>query len=128
MNTTVRSHLAARRLEERPAGDDEVAGFWRKAVQAYGDARNPSSSPENRFDVARSLASSPELEAALNEVNGLRTLRHAVEYDFEDDVDSSAAEAGIRVAEKVINLGAKHLRHARPSLARRIRMVNPSSG
>lgn len=158
MNSTVQQHLEARRLEERPAADDEVLGFWRKALQAYGDARNASASLENRFlraydagriaalsivraagyrakgseshhfvtfDVARSLVEDAGLASALNEMNGLRTLRHAVEYEPEDEMDVEPVAAAVRVAEKVINLGAKHLRGVRPSLGRRIRMVGP---
>jgi hypothetical protein len=158
VNTTIQSHLAARRLEERAADDAEVLGFWRKALQAYGDARNASASLENRFlraydagriaalaivraagyrakgseshhfvtfDVARSLVGDVGLASALNEMNGLRTLRHTVEYEPEDDVHADAVDAAVHVAEKVIDLGAKHLREARPSLGKRIRMVKP---
>jgi hypothetical protein len=158
VNTTVQNHLASRRLEERPAQDDEVLGFWRKALQAYGDARNASSSLESRFlraydagriaalaivraagyrtrgaeshhyvtlDVARSLVSDPELAAALNELNVIRNLRHAVEYEYEDDLDANAVASAVRAAEKVISLGAKHLWVTRPTLGKRIKMAGP---
>lgn len=48
MNSTIRNHLDARRLEERAAPDAEVLGFWNKARQAYADALNEGSSTENR--------------------------------------------------------------------------------
>ncbi|HEU0054317.1 MAG TPA: hypothetical protein VFQ39_14115 [Longimicrobium sp.] len=49
MNTTVNNHLEARRLEVRPAADDEVAAYWEKALVAYADASNAGSSRENRL-------------------------------------------------------------------------------
>jgi hypothetical protein len=162
VNATIQRHLEARRLEERAADNVEVLGFWGKALEAYTDARNSSSSLDNRFlraydagriaavalvraagyrvrggeghhyvtfDVARTLAEDPELRRALEEMNGLRTLRHDVEYEYEDDVGAEAVGTALRVAERVINLGAKHLRVARPALEKRIRMVrSPEEG
>ncbi len=60
MNTTVNNHLEARRLEVRPAADDEVAAYWEKALVAYADASNAGSSRENRllraYDAGRIAA------------------------------------------------------------------------
>ena len=156
MNTTVLKHLEARRLEARSADDAEVLGFWQKAVTAYHDARNASSSLHNRllraydagriaalamvraagfrargaeshhyvtFDVARSLVDDPELRAALDEMNGVRTLRHDVEYEAADEVDEEGVRTAVEVAERVINLGADHLRAARPALREQLRKV-----
>jgi hypothetical protein len=158
VNATIDRYRADGRLEERPAADDEVLGFWRKALEAYEDARNASSSRDNRFlraydacriaayalvraagyrvksgeghhyitfDVARSLAIEAQLATALFEANGLRTLRHEVEYDYEDEVDAEVVAKAGHVAERVINLGAKHLRAARASLGKRVKMVKP---
>lgn len=60
MNATIQNHLEARRLESRPAADAEVLGFWEKALVAYQDAGNTSSSLDNRliraYDSARIAA------------------------------------------------------------------------
>lgn len=67
MNTTVQYHLDARRLEAWPADDNEVLGFWRKALVARDDARNASASPDNRllraYDAARLAAMAVMREA-----------------------------------------------------------------
>ncbi len=150
MNHTIENHLGARRIETRAAADDEVLGFWSKAITAYGDATNPSSSLENRllraydaariaayalvrdagyrtrgsdshhyvtFDVARSVVSDSELRGALDDMNGFRKVRHAVEYEAEDDADEQNVGVACHLAERVISLGAQHLRAQRPNLA-----------
>jgi hypothetical protein len=75
------------------------------------------------FDVARSIASTRELADALLGIDELRSVRHAVEYEPEDDVDAGTVSRAIEAARRVINLGAKHLRAARPDAAKRIHMV-----
>ena len=59
-NHTVARHLDSGSLEERAASDTEVTSFWAKALLAYGDARNASSSPDNRllraYDAGRIAA------------------------------------------------------------------------
>jgi hypothetical protein len=77
------------------------------------------------FDVARSIASTRELADALLGIDELRSVRHAVEYEPEDDVDVETVTHAIEAARRVINLGAKHLRAARPDAAKRIDMVKP---
>jgi hypothetical protein len=49
MNYTIENHVEARRLEPRTARDQEVLGFWAKAITALGDAVNPGSSLGNRL-------------------------------------------------------------------------------
>jgi hypothetical protein len=75
------------------------------------------------FDAARSIASTRELADALLGIDELRSVRHALEYEPEDEVDAETVTRAIDTARQVINLGAKHLRAARPNAARRIHMV-----
>lgn len=69
------------------------------------------------FDVARSLVDDRRLVEAIDAMNGLRTLRHEVEYEFQDDVDADAVENGLTFVRTLLTLGAEHLRAARPSLS-----------
>lgn len=59
-NHTVARHLESGNLEARAASDNEVASFWAKAHVAHRDARNASSSLENRmlraYDAGRIAA------------------------------------------------------------------------
>jgi hypothetical protein len=68
------------------------------------------------FDIARSLAADPDLRQSLARMDGLRKVRHAVEYEASDDVDEAAVEEARQLAEQVITLGAVHLRNKRPGL------------
>jgi hypothetical protein len=77
------------------------------------------------FDVARSLVDDPELRTALDEMSGVRTLRHAVEYEPEDDVDLGTIATAVAVAAGIINGGARHLRAQRPAVRARIKKVRP---
>lgn len=153
MNHTIQNHLDGRRIEQRPALDEEVQGFWSKALTAYADAMNPSSSVENRllraydaarivalaivreagyrmrgaeshhyvtFDVARSVVAEPDLRRALARMDGLRKVRHAVEYEAEDEVDEPLMEDACRIAEQVLRLGADYIQAARPAIAKDI--------
>lgn len=120
------------------------------------DARNASSSPDNRllraydagriaatsiiraggyrvkggeghhfvtFDVARSLVAAAELRTAIDEMSALRTQRHALEYEPEDEVDMATVEHAIRVAATLLNAGADHLRGSRPDVRARFGKV-----
>jgi hypothetical protein len=53
-------HIESGRAEARPAGDEEVAAFWAKAVVAYADARLASASLDARlvraYDAGRIAA------------------------------------------------------------------------
>jgi hypothetical protein len=69
------------------------------------------------FEVARSLASDAELRRALDAMNSLRKVRHEVEYEAEGEIDEAAVEEARQIAERVISLGAEHLRSKRPHLA-----------
>lgn len=73
------------------------------------------------FDVARSIVSDPDLRWALAQMDGLRKVRHAVEYEAEDTVDEVTVAGAIRYAEMVIRLGAAYLHTERPSLGVQIR-------
>jgi hypothetical protein len=150
MNSTVRNHLDARRLENIPAPDSEIIGFWEKALVACRDAHNASASPDNRllraydaarlaasailreaglrsrgreghhyvtFDTARSLVSDPALRNALDEMNSMRDVRHAVEYEADDSLDQATVDEAISSAGQVLRLGAEYLRSARPAAA-----------
>jgi hypothetical protein len=44
--------LDGRRLEKRPVTDDDISGFWNKALTAYRDALLTSSSLDGRYDRA----------------------------------------------------------------------------
>lgn len=68
------------------------------------------------FDVARSLVADAALRKALDEMNGIRTLRHAVEYESGDEMDEGTVATAVRVAERVAALGAAHLEAERPGL------------
>lgn len=158
MNTTIQNHLASRSLEERPASDNDVVTYWSKALRAFDDARQVSTSLEGRllraydagriaalaliraagyrprgaerhhyvtFDAARSIASTRELADALLGIDELRSVRHAVEYEPEDEVDAETVARAIAAARQVILLGARHLRAARPDAAKRIHLVKP---
>ena len=75
------------------------------------------------FDVARSLVDDPDLRNALDEMSGVRTLRHAVEYEPEDDVDLETVATAAGVAARIINSGAQHLRARHPAVKARIKKV-----
>ncbi len=155
---TIERHIESGRAETRPAGDDEVAAFWGKAVVAYADARLASASLDARlvraydagriaataivraggyrprggeghhfvtFDLARALVTEPELRSALDAMNGLRTHRHALEYEPEDDVDQAVVEEAASAAAIIINTGADHLRVLRPDARARFKKVRP---
>lgn len=53
--------LDDRDLEERPAPDDEVAGYWRKAMRSWRDSLVPGLSPQGSFNAAYEAA----LDAAM---------------------------------------------------------------
>ena len=158
MNATIQNHLASRSLEVRPASDNDVVTYWSKALRAFEDARQVSTSLEGRllraydagrlaalaliraagyrprgserhhyvtFDAARSIASTRELADALLGIDELRSVRHALEYEPEDDMDAETVARAIETGGRVINLGAKHLRAARPAAAKRIHLVKP---
>lgn len=76
------------------------------------------------FDVARSLVEDADLRSALDEMNGIRTLRHDVEYEPEDEVDAETVATTVAVASRIINGGAQHLRAARPSISARLKKVH----
>ncbi len=65
------------------------------------------------------------LEQALAELEEIRGHRHAAEYGWGETVDLEDVDSAIDVAERIINLSAKHLREARPQLKARIKMVRP---
>lgn len=44
------------------------------------------------FDIARSLVTDSELRSALADMDGLREVRHAVEFEAEDDVDEATVK------------------------------------
>lgn len=77
------------------------------------------------LDVARSLAGMTDLRDGFWEINGLRRQRHALQYEAYDDVDEAAAERAVRVALRVLTLGAEHLVTTRPSLRGRIHAPDP---
>jgi hypothetical protein len=60
VNPTLDRYLSARQLDQLPAPDAEVLSFWEKSLGAYADARNASSSLDNRllraYDAARLAA------------------------------------------------------------------------
>jgi hypothetical protein len=52
MSPKLQRLLADRDLVEIPAPDDEVAGFWKKALRAYRDSLLPGLSPAGAFNAA----------------------------------------------------------------------------
>jgi hypothetical protein len=77
------------------------------------------------FDLAGAMVTDPALRSALGAMNGLRTHRHALEYEPEDDVDGAVAEQALRAATLIINAGADHLRVLRPGARARFKKVRP---
>ncbi len=77
------------------------------------------------FDLAGALATDPALRSALDAMNGLRTHRHALEYEPEDDVDGAVVEEAVRAATLIINAGADHLHALRPGARARFKKVRP---
>lgn len=75
------------------------------------------------FDVARSLADDPDLCHALDEMSGVRAIRHAIEYEPEDDVDAEAVAVATAVAARIINGGAAQLRARHPEVSARFKKV-----
>lgn len=60
MTDRLRNLIEAGRLSPEPAGDDEVAGLWANALQAFGDAAIATMSPSGRlvraYDAGRIAA------------------------------------------------------------------------
>lgn len=52
----LRRLLDSHEIEALAAPDDEVAGFWRKAMRAYRDSRLPGLSPASGFNLAYEAA------------------------------------------------------------------------
>lgn len=52
----LRRLLDGHEIEALAAPDDEVAGFWRKALRAYRDSRLPGLSPASGFNLAYEAA------------------------------------------------------------------------
>lgn len=52
----IRRLLEERDLEERPAPDQEIASYWRKALRAHRDSRVPGLSPHGAFNAAYEAA------------------------------------------------------------------------
>jgi hypothetical protein len=76
------------------------------------------------FDVARSLVEDTDLRRALDEMNGIRALRHDVEYEPEDDVDAETVAKALSAAVRIINGGAQYLKTARPAAGSQIKTVS----
>lgn len=68
------------------------------------------------FEVARSLAADPGLRSALATVNGLRRVRHAVEYEACDSTDEPTVATAIQLAQQVMRLGSELIHAQRPHL------------
>jgi hypothetical protein len=68
------------------------------------------------FDVARSLVGDADLRQALDRMNGFRRVRHAIEYEAQDDADEGKVAEALDIAERIIVLGGEHLRRQRPHL------------
>jgi hypothetical protein len=151
--------VSARQLEERAAGTDEVVGFWLKAIRAYNDARNASTSLDNRYErayTAARLAATTVVRAsgyrprggeghhhtvfyaaqhlvggevaladAFVQANAMRQVRHAIEYDFEDELETEDVEKALDLVERVLLSGADYLRSNRPDAKPRIRKIRP---
>ncbi|HEX8208925.1 MAG TPA: hypothetical protein VF584_01965 [Longimicrobium sp.] len=77
------------------------------------------------FDLAGALVTDPALRTALDAMNGLRTHRHALEYEPEDDVDRAVVDEAVNAATIIINAGADHLRALRPGARARFKKVRP---
>jgi len=77
------------------------------------------------FDLAGALVKDPALRSALDAMNGMRTHRHALEYEPEDDVDRAVVEEAVSAATTIINAGADHLRAMRPAARGRFKKVRP---
>ena len=109
MNTTVQNHLDAKRLQPDGADDQEVAGFWSKALTAFEDAVNPSSSLENRllraYDAGRIAASALVREAGYRTRGGEG--HHYVTFDV---ARSLVADADLRRALDEMN-SMRKVRH-----------------
>jgi hypothetical protein len=109
VNTTIQHHLDGRRLEAWPADDDEVLGFWKRALIARADAGNASSSPENRllraYDAAR-IAALAIIRAAGYRTRGAES-HHFITFDVARSV---VRDAGLRNALATMN-SLRKVRH-----------------
>jgi hypothetical protein len=79
------------------------------------------------FHAARSLADDADLQKSFAEAEGLRGLRHEVDYGYESTLEVSDVEAAVKLVERMFDRGARHLRARRPALKKRIRIVQPQS-
>lgn len=111
--TSTGSSLENRLLRAYDAG--RIAAFAIVREAGYR-TRGGDSHHYVTFDVARSVATDADLRRSLDEMNGLRKVRHAVEYEAEDDVDEATVVRAVAVARDVITRGAVHLRSRRANL------------
>ena len=119
-----RSSLEARLLRAYDAG--RIAAFAIVRSAGYR-TRGGEGHHYATFDVARSLVDDSDLRHALDEMSGIRTLRHAVEYEPEEEIDPKSVATAVEVAARIINGGARQLREAHPAAKARIGKVRSLS-
>jgi len=160
MDRVIQQLIADHKIEERSATDEEIAGFWSKAMVGYQDARITSISLEARFEraytaartaavtvlrvhgyrvkggeghhylafyAANLLADQADLADAFVEADTMRSIRHDIQYGYEDDLGPEEMEAALDLVERVLDGAARHIRHRRPDLKNRIKIPRPRS-
>lgn len=107
---TILRHVEGGKAERRPADDDEVVGFWNKAIVAYGDARLAGASLDARlvraYDADR-IAATAIVRAGGYRVRGGEG-HHYVTFDL---ARALVADAELRGAFHTMN-GFRTHRHA----------------
>lgn len=78
------------------------------------------------FLAARHLsAETSALAEAFLEADQMRSVRHEVEYEYENALDLDTVNAALDLVERVLQESARHLRQLRPDLKQRFRQIRP---
>jgi uncharacterized protein (UPF0332 family) len=77
------------------------------------------------FYAAQNLVDNAELRKAFAAAEGMRALRHEVDYGYEQTLNSSDVEAAVDLLDRLFDQVARHLRTRRPAAKKRIRIQKP---
>jgi hypothetical protein len=76
------------------------------------------------FTAARHLTTGKLADAFVN-TDQMRSLRHDIEYEYENDLDAETLEAALDHVEMVLQETCKYLRKAKPEMKQRFRQIKP---